>query len=169
VDGTYHHKLTHRGRTVTMTTSGKRMPLASILAKQQLFGTAAFYADETMNRLPPFTPDGRTHAIVILRQSVFSNIHCAAFNSYILHRKHESAFLGDAYSTYENGSFSLVAVNVFGLEFFPDHKVGTIIYKGRGTIDPQALERAAEPAAAPDCSARTPFRLSPSRGGAPLD
>ena len=118
----------------------------SITAKQQLLGTAAFYADDTMTRLPRFTPDGRVDTIVVLGQSLFSNIRCAAFNSYILHRNHESAFLGDAYSTYEDGSFTLVAVNVFGLEFFPDHKVGMIIYKGRGTIvDQQALEKAAEP------------------------
>lgn len=34
------------------------------------------------------------------------------------------------------------------LEFFPDHKVGMIMYKGRGTIvDQQTLERAVEPIA----------------------
>ena len=114
----------------------------SITAKQQLLGTAAFYADDTNDTASRFAPDGRADTIVVLGQSVFSN----TFNSYILHRNHESAFLGDAYSTYENGSFTLVAVNVFGLEFFPDRKVGMIMYKGRGTIvDQQALERAAEP------------------------
>ena len=146
VDGTYHHKFTHRGRTVKMSTPEKRVPLASITAKQQLLGTAAFYAEDTMTRLPRFAPDGRADTIVVLGQSVFSNIRCAAFNSYILHRNHESAFLGDAYSNYEDGSFTLVAVNVFSLEFFPDHKVGLIMYKGRGTmVDQQALQRAAEP------------------------
>ncbi|MBZ5637044.1 MAG: hypothetical protein LAO55_28300 [Acidobacteriia bacterium] len=146
IDGTYHHKLTHRGRTVKMSTPEKRAPLVSITAKQQLLGTAAFYADDTMTRLPRFAPDGRADTIVVLGQSVFSDIRCAAFNSYILHRNHESAFLGDAYSNYEDGSFTLVAVNVFGLEFFPDHKVGLIMYKGRGTmVDQQALERVAEP------------------------
>jgi len=145
VDGTYHHKLTHRGRTIKISTPEKKTPLASITAKQQLLGTAAFYADDTMHRLPLFTPDGRANTLVVLGQSVFSNIRCAAFNSYILHRNHESAFLGDAYSAYEDGSFTLVAVNVFGLDFFPDHKVGMIIYKGRGTVDQQTPEWATEP------------------------
>jgi hypothetical protein len=97
-----------------------------------------------MTRLPQFTPDGRAGAIVVLGQSVFSNIRCAAFNSYILHRDHESAFLTEAHSAYEDGAFTLVAANVFGLDFFPDHKVGMIIYKGRGTFDQKVLEKATE-------------------------
>jgi hypothetical protein len=135
VDGTYHHKLAVRGRTVKISTPEKKTPLVSITSKQQLLGTAAFYADDTMTRLPRFTRDRRANTIIVLGQSVFSNIRCAAFNSYILHRNHESAFLRDAYSAYEDRSFTLVAVNVFGLDFFPDHKVGMIIYKGRGTVD----------------------------------
>ncbi len=161
VDGTYHHKLTHRGRRVTISTPERKIPLASITAKEQLLGTAVFYADDTMKRLPLFTPDGRADAIVILGQSVFSNIRCAAFNSYILHRNHESAFLGDAYSTYENGSFTLVAVNVFGLEFFPDHQIGMIMYKGRGTIDQQASEGVAELGAAGDGQKRPRLSARP--------
>lgn len=149
VDGTYHLKLTHRGRGVKTNTE-KKMPLASITVKQPLLVTAAFYAHDTMNRLPLFKPDGRADTIVILGQSVFSGIRCAAFSTYILHRNHESAFLADAYSTYENGSFTLVAVNVFGLAFFPEHKVGMIVYKGRGEIGQQSLERAVETGAAPD-------------------
>lgn len=72
---------------------------------------------------------------------MFSNIRWAAFSSYILHRSHESTFLADAYSNYENGLFTLVAVNVFGLAFFPDHKVGMIMYKGREKGGHQALEK----------------------------
>ena len=150
VDGTYHYKLMHHGLTVKLSPPEQKVPLASITAKEQLLGTAAFYADDTMSRLPLFTPDGRADTMVILGQSVFSNIHCAAFNSYILHRNHELAFLSDAYSSYENASFMMVAVNVFGLEFFPDHKVGMIVYKGRGIIDQQAVGKAAEPGAARD-------------------
>jgi hypothetical protein len=94
VDGTYHHKLTHHGRKVKMLTPEQKTPLVSITAKQQLFGTAAFYAEDTMTRLPRFTPDGRVDTVVVLGQSIFSKIRCAAFNSYILHRNHESGFLG---------------------------------------------------------------------------
>ena len=146
VDGTYHHKLTHLDRTVKMSTPEKKTPLVSITTKQQLLGTAAFYVNDTMDRLLPFAPDGRADTIVVLGQSLFSNVHCAAFNSYIFHRSHESPFLDEAYSTYENGSFTLVALNIFGLRYFPDHKVGMIIYKGRGTtVDQQTLERLAKP------------------------
>ncbi len=134
VDGTYHQKLTHRGRIIKFPTTERKPPLQSITIKEQLLGTAAFYADTIMNRLPRFTPDGRADIIVILGQSVFSNIRCAAFNSYILHRNHEAAFLKDAYSLYEDESFMLVTVNVFGLDLFPDHKVGVIVYKGKGTV-----------------------------------
>ena len=42
VDGTYHHKLTNRGRTVKMPAPEKKTPLVSITAKQQLLGTAVF-------------------------------------------------------------------------------------------------------------------------------
>jgi hypothetical protein len=130
VDGTYHHKLTHRGQTLTLSPT-KKVPLASIKPKEQLLGTAAFYAEDTMRLLPLFTPDGRADSMVILSQSVFSDIRCAAFNSYILHRDHEADFLKDTYAHYECDSFMLVAVNIFGLEFFPDHKVGMIVYRGR--------------------------------------
>ncbi len=129
-DGTYHHKLVHRGEKMTIFPQ-KKPQLASIPSKEQLLGTAAFYAEDTMSRLPLFTPDGRANSMVILSQSVFSNIRCAAFNSYILHRDHETDFLNETYSHYENDSFMLVTVNVFGLEFFPNHKVGMIVYKGR--------------------------------------
>ena len=131
VDGTYHNKLTHRGETLALWPT-KKVPLASIKAKEQLPGAAAFYAEDTMGLLPLFTLDDRADCMVILGQSVFNNIRCAAFNSYILHRTHETDFLRDAYSCYENGSFTLVAVNVFSLELFPDHKVGMIVYNGRG-------------------------------------
>jgi hypothetical protein len=136
MDGTYHYKLTHRGRTVKMLPPEQKVPLVAITAKEQLLGTGEFYTDDTMNRLPLFTPDSRVDIVVVLGQSVFRNIRFAAFNSHILHRNHESAFFTDAYSTYENGSFTLVAVNVFSLDLFPDHKVGVIVYKGRGTFTP---------------------------------
>ena len=129
-DGTYHLKIVHCGKKTTLLPE-KKPPLVSLTVKQQLLGTATFYAEDTMNRLPIFTPDGRANSMVILSQSVFSNIRCAAFNSYIIHRNHETDFLKETYIDYENDSFILVAVNVFGLDFFPNHKVGMIVYKGR--------------------------------------
>lgn len=134
VDGAYHHKITSRGRIIKVAPEKKR-PLLSIADKEQLLGTAAFYDGAIMNRLPRFTPDGRATTVIVLGQSVFSNIRCAAFNSHILHRDYEEAFLIDAYSSYEDGSFMLVAVNVFALDLFPDHKVGVVVYKGRGASE----------------------------------
>lgn len=131
VDGTYHCKITQRGQTFKFAPE-KKTPLESISAKEPLLGTAAFYSEDTMSRLPVFLPDGRADNTVILSQSVFSGIRCAAFAGYILHRNYESDFLDDAYSDYENDSFMLVSVNVFGLETFPEHKVGIIVYRGRG-------------------------------------
>lgn len=134
VDGTYHHKITHRGGTLKIEAPKKKVPLASISTKQQLLGTVVFYADHNMKDLPRFTPDGRVDTIVILGQSIFSNIRCASFNSYIFHRDHEAAFMAEAYALYEDKSFTLVTVNAFSLHQFPKHKVGVVVYKGRGEI-----------------------------------
>jgi DNA modification methylase len=65
------------------------------------------------------------------RQSVFRDIACAAFNIYIVNRNHEASFVADAYSSYEDKSFMVVAVNLFGLHVFTDHQLGVIVYKGR--------------------------------------
>lgn len=45
--------------------------------------------------------------------------------------KPESAFIDGAYSSYECGSFALVAVQLVPLVRFPQRKVGIVIYKGR--------------------------------------
>lgn len=105
-----------------------------ITVKEQLFGISAFYEDRPMSYLPAFSPDSRVNTLVVLGQYIFNNIRCAAFNSYIPHRSHESAFIVGAYSSYEDDSFMLIAVNVFALDLFPDDKVGVIAYKGKASL-----------------------------------
>jgi len=130
VGGGYHHKLTSRGQELTIFPE-KRVPLRSISAKAQLFATAAFYDDAIMKRLPVFRPDRRVDALLVLGQSVFSDIACASFNIYVLHRSYEAKFVSEAYSSYEDLSFVVVAVNLFGLHIFTNHQLGVIIYKGK--------------------------------------
>ncbi len=130
VDGTYHNKIRSKGRLLTIAPE-KRVPLRSISTKAQLFGTAAFYSDAVMKRLPVFTPNRRVDALLVLGQSVFSDIACASFNIYILHRSYEAKFVAEAYSCYEDRSFMVVAVDLFGLHIFTDHQLGVIIYKGK--------------------------------------
>jgi hypothetical protein len=129
-DGTYHHKVRSKGRLLTIAPE-KRAPLRTISHEAQLFGTAAFYSDAIMSRLPVFTPNRRVDALLVLGQSVFRDIGCASFNVYIIHRRHEAKFVAEAYSSYEDDSFMVVAVHLFGLEIFIDHQVGVVIYKGR--------------------------------------
>jgi hypothetical protein len=130
VDGRYHHKIRSKGRLLTLAPE-KRVPLRSISTKAQLFGTAAFYTEAIMKRLPVFRPNRRVDALLVLGQSVFSDIACASFNIYVVHRSHEAKFVSGAYSSYEDSSFMVVAVNLFGLHIFTDHQLGVIIYKGK--------------------------------------
>jgi hypothetical protein len=130
LNGTYHHKVTTRGGEKLKIGTEHKKPLSSITSKEQLLGTATFYSNNIMARLPRYTPDGRADAMVILGQSVFHGIACASFASYILHRSHENAFIADAYSAYEDQLFTLVTVNVFALDLFPNLKVGVIVYRG---------------------------------------
>src|SRR6266568_3873481 len=76
VDGTYHHKFTSKGRVLEIAPE-KKVPLKEIATKQQLLGTAFFYVDDIMRRLPRFTPNRRVDALMVLGQSVFSDIACA--------------------------------------------------------------------------------------------
>ena len=84
-----------------------------------------------MKRLPIFKPNRRVDALLVLGQSVFSDIGCASFNICVLHRSYEAKFVSNAYSSYEDPSFMVVAVNLFGLHIFTDHQLGVIIYKGK--------------------------------------
>ena len=129
-DGTYHHKIATGGRVMKLWPE-KKAPLRTIVTREQLFGTAAFYVDDIMTRLPRFKPNRRVDALLVIGQSVFSDIACASFNIYIVHRTHEAKFVAEAYSSYEDGSFMVVAVNLFALHLFTDHQLGVIIYKGR--------------------------------------
>ena len=99
--------------------------------EQPLLVTGAFYADDTMRRLPLLSSDPRVDTLLVLGQSVFRDIGCASFSISILHQSCASRFIDGAYSSYEDGSFALVAVHLFPLERFPEQKVGVVIYKGR--------------------------------------
>ena len=129
LDGTYHHRITSRGRNLKIASERKK-PLLSISAEEQLLGTAAFYDENIMARLPRYTPDGRADIVIVLGQSIFSGIACASFNSHIIPRSHEEKFIADAYSAYEDESFTLVSVNVFALDLFDRLKIGVVVYRG---------------------------------------
>jgi len=129
-DGMYHHRVRSKGRLLTIAPE-KRVPIRSIADKAQLFGTAASYSEAIMSRLPLFKPNRRVDALFVLGQSVFADIACASFNIYIIHRSYEARFVAEAYSSYEDRSFMVVAVNLFGLQTFTDHQLGLIIYKGK--------------------------------------
>src|SRR5258708_17760127 len=73
VDGTYHHKVRSKGRLLTIAPE-KRAPIKAISDKAQLFGTAAFYSEAIMDRLPDFKPNRQVDALLVLGQSVFSDI-----------------------------------------------------------------------------------------------
>jgi hypothetical protein len=130
VDGTYHHKFNKKGQVLEIFPE-KKLPLRDVAVEQQLLGTGFAYSDDIMARLPQFTPDPRADVLLVLTQSVFSDVGYLTFNIYIIHRTHEATFLTQAYSSYEDKSYVLVMVNLFGLEFFTDHEVGVIIYKRR--------------------------------------
>src|SRR5204862_6415694 len=130
VDGTYHHKFTSKGRVLKIAPE-KKVPLKDIATEQQLLATGFFYIDDIITRLPRFTPDRRIDALLVLGQSVFSDIACASFSICIVHRAYEAKFVTEAYSSYEDGSFMVVAVNLFALHEFTEHQLGVIIYKRR--------------------------------------
>jgi hypothetical protein len=150
-DGTFHCKFTKEERVLKFIDE-KKLPLNELALEQQLLGTGFAYSDDIMRRLPQFTPDPRLDVLQVLAQSVFSDVGYLAFHIYIMHRSHETAFLTNAYSSYEDKSFMLVTVNLFRLEFFTDHQLGMIIYKRRVTNKTMfarwltALKRAVEAA-----------------------
>jgi hypothetical protein len=132
VDGRFHCKFTNDEQVLKFIDE-KKVPLNQLAVEQQLLGTGFPYSDDIMARLPQFTPDRRADVLLVLAQSVFSDVGYLAFYICIIHRSHEPAFLAHAYSSYEDKSYMLVTVNLFGLEFFTDHQVGVIIYKRRVT------------------------------------
>jgi hypothetical protein len=130
VDGRYHHKIRSKGRLLTIGPE-KKTPIRSLAEQAQLFDSAAFYTHAIMNRLPIFKPNRRIDALLVLGESVFSDIAFASFNICLVHRSYEAKFVAGAYSSYEDQSFMVVAVNLFGLHIFSDHQVGVIIYKSK--------------------------------------
>jgi len=129
-DGTYHYKITSKGRVLKIFPE-KRAPLRAIATTEQLLSTATFYLHDIMTRLPRFSPNRRVDALLVLGQSVFSDIACASFSICIVHRAYEAKFVTEAYSSYEDGSFMVVAVNLFALHELTEHQLGVIIYKRR--------------------------------------
>jgi hypothetical protein len=105
--------------------------IRSLAEQAQLFDSTAFYTHAIMNRLPIFKPNRRIDALLVLGESVFSDIACASFNICLVHRSYEAKFVAGAYSSYEDQSFMVVSVNLFGLHIFSDHQVGVIIYKSK--------------------------------------
>jgi hypothetical protein len=129
-DGKVHRKVTVKGQVLNIDPE-KKIPLREITTKEQLLGTGFFYVDNIMRRLPKFNPDRRIDALLVLGQSVFKDIEAVGFNIDILNRTQEAAFIENAYSSYEDKSFMVVAVNLFRLHLFTEHQIGVIIYKGR--------------------------------------
>ena len=130
IDGTHHYKIRSKGRVLKMFEE-KKCPLAQIKGRQPLLVTGAFYAANTMRHLPRLSSDPRLDTLLVLGQAVFRDIGCASFSIEILHQSCESAFIDDAYSSYEDESFTLVAVHLLPLVRYPAQKVGVVIYKGR--------------------------------------
>src|SRR3954451_10874581 len=97
VDGTYHHKIKSQ-KGVSEIFPEKKVPLRDIATEQQLLGTGFAYSDDIMAHLPQFTPDRRADVLLVLAQSVFSDVGYLAFLIQIIHRTHEPAFLTQAYS-----------------------------------------------------------------------
>src|SRR5215210_6279579 len=58
IDGTHHCKITSKGRVLTLTRE-KKSRLDAITSKQPLLATAAFYAHNTMKRLPHLRSEPR--------------------------------------------------------------------------------------------------------------
>jgi hypothetical protein len=130
IDGTHHCRIRSKGRMLKVFEE-KKSPLAEIRGKQPLLVTGAFYAANTMRHLPQLSSDPRVDTLLILGQAVFRDIGCASFSIAILHQSCESAFIDDAYSSYEDQLFTLVAVHLLPLVRFPAQKIGVVIYKGR--------------------------------------
>jgi hypothetical protein len=130
VDGTFHFKFTNEEGESKLFNQ-KKPPLNQLAVEQQLLGTQFVYNDDIMAQLPQFTPDPRADVLLVLPQPVFSDVGYLAFHIHIINRTHEPAFLTQAYSSYEDKSFTLASVNLFGLHCFTDHQVGVIVYKRR--------------------------------------
>ena len=129
-DGTFHVRFT-KGEHRLKFAEEKKVPLNQIEPKEQLLGTNFVYNDDVMARQPQFTLDFSADALMVLGQSVFRDVGYLALNIYVIHRSHEAKFIMQTYSSYEDKSYSLVALNVFKLHLFADHEVGVIIYKRR--------------------------------------
>src|SRR5437667_9822760 len=99
-----YHQMVRRKERLRTIAPEKRTPIRSIADQTRLFGTDAFYSEAIMNRLPVFKPNRRVDALLVLGQSVFSDIACTSINIYIIHRSHEAKVVAGVCSLYEDTS-----------------------------------------------------------------
>jgi len=130
-DGTFHHKVRSRGTRFCISGSQSKPPLSKIPEEEQLLNTCVFYSKDIMSRHTKFKPDPRTSVVVVLPHSLFLGNNAIALNSSIINRTHEEVFIQHAYDSHRDGSFKLVAIHVFALDLFPNHKVGLVVYTGK--------------------------------------
>ena len=127
-DGRHHTKIIRGGKELEIFRE-QREPITSISKYQQIIGTGAFYADNTMRRLPQFENESKETAFVLIGRAIFRHVEALAMNTFIVNRDYEATFLKRMYADYETGSYELVAVCTFRLEHFPSHNVSIVLYR----------------------------------------
>jgi len=135
-DGRHQTKITVGGKEVEVFRE-QRESIASISKYQQIISHGAFYAENTMRRLPQFESESKETAFVLIGRAIFKHVEALAMNTFIVKRQYEAKFLKRMYADYETGSYELVAVSTFGLEYFPSHNVSIVLYR----VKPGAFEK----------------------------
>jgi hypothetical protein len=129
-DGRHQSKMTLGGKEVEVFRE-QRKSITSISGYQQIISHAAFYADNTMRRLPQFESESKETAFVVIGRAIFRHVEVLAMNTFIVKRQYEARFLKRMYVDYETDSFELVAVSTFRLEHFPSHNVSIVLYRAK--------------------------------------
>jgi len=111
--------------------SSVRESITSISKYRQIIHHGAFYADNTMRRLPQFESQSKETAFVLIGRAIFRHVEALAMNTFIVKRQYEARFLKRMYADYQTGSYELVAVSTFRLEHFPSHNVSIVLYRVR--------------------------------------
>jgi hypothetical protein len=127
-DGRHHTRITRGGKEVEISRE-QGEPIASIARYQQIIGTGAFYADNTMRRLPQFESESKETAFVLIGRAIFRHVEALGMNTFIVKRDYEATFLKRMYADYQTGSHELVAVSTFRLEHFRSHSVSIVLYR----------------------------------------
>ena len=126
--GRHHTKITLGGKEMELFRE-QREPIRSISTYQQIMGHGAFYADKTMRRLPQFESESKETAFVLIGRAIFRHVEALAMDTCIVNRRYEAQFLTRMYADYQAGSYELVAVSTFRLEYFPSHNVSIVLYR----------------------------------------